>query len=185
MFDISRLQGQHRALTEQHIDQGIKEDCSHCPVAMVLSEMVNDRIGVEVDGSDSVKFYAKDDPRKDIGKIFTSGTLDDWIWRFDRDMSVKPGVLFIYRIKDNEDGDSLWVGFSEGSPLTYHPIPEEMTAHIVFTDGSTALWEAHGGEGSIDFLETATGRKYYTVESLKRRGVRTFVLINRYEVEVD
>lgn len=186
MFDVSRLEGKHRALTQQHIDQGIAQDCSLCPVAMVLSELVNDKIGVEVDGSTCVLFYDKDDPRKDMGQLLISGTLENWIWRFDREMSVSPGVLFVFRQDDaDEESDHLWVGFSEGSPLTYHPIPECMTAHIVFKDGSTATWEAHGGEGRIDCLQDDTGGTYYTDESLKTAGVRTFTLENMHEVEVD
>ena len=186
MFDMSRLQGKHRALTAQHIEQGIAQDCSYCPVAMVLSELVNDRVEVEVDGSDFIRLYAKDDPRKDIGRLLISGTLADWIWRFDRDMSVNPGVLFIFRQEDeDEESDRLWVGFSEGSPLTYHPTPECMTAHIVFQDGSTATWEAHGGAGRIDCLQDGRGGTYYTDKSLKTAGVRTFTLENMHEVEVD
>jgi len=185
MFDISRLQGKHRALTQQHIDQGIKNDCSYCPVAMVVSEMVNDQVLVEVDGSDYIELFSKHYPHNLIGKLLVSGVLANWIWRFDRGEPVKPGVLFFFRQEDDEDGDSLWVGISQGSPITYHPIPESMTAHIVFKDGSTATWEAHGGEGRIDCLQDGTGGTYYTDEALKVRGVRTFTLENMHEVEVD
>ena len=187
MLKISRLEGKHRALTQQHMDHGIASDCKHCPVAMVMSELVNDKADVEVDGSDYIRFYQKTYPHDDIGELLIAGNLSDWIWRFDRDMPVKPGVLFVFRQddEDDENDDRLWVGITEGSPITYHPTPETMTAHVVFKDGNMATWEAHGGAGQIDYLEDNNGATYYTDESLKARGIRMFTLENLYEVEVD
>lgn len=141
MLDVSRLQGKHRALTQQHIVHGIASDCSLCPVAMIMSEMVNNTARVEVDGSDYIRFYQKTYPHDFIGELLISGNLEDWIWKYDRDESIQPGVLFVFR-QDDDDDDRLWVGISEGSPLTYHPTPEEMTVHVIFADGSTAVWES-------------------------------------------
>jgi len=73
----------------------------------------------------------------------------------------------------------------EQEPITYHPVPESITAHVVFVNGETATWEAHGGVGQIDYLQEDSGTIHTTMQSLKDRGVRTFVLVNRYEVEVD
>ena len=31
------------------------------------------------------------------------------------------------------------------TPITYHPVTDSITAHVVFLDGTTATWEGHGG----------------------------------------
>lgn len=186
MLKISRLEGRHRALTQRHIEDGIATDCSHCPVAMVMSEMINDSARVDVDGSDYIRFYQKTDPYDLLGKLCVSGELADWISRFDRNKPVSPGVLFVFRQEDaDEDDETLWVGITDGSPITYHLTPESMVAYVVFTDGETQTWTAHGGGGQIDHLEDEKGVVHYTDESLKARGIERFILANRYEVEVD
>ena len=188
MLYVSRLEGQHRALTQRHIEDSIATDCSQCPVAMVISEMVNDTARVEVDGSDYIRFYQKTYPHDLLGELLISGNLEDWIWRFDRDMSIQLGVLFVFRQEDDDDDkddDRLWVGITEGSPITYHPTPESMVAYVIFTDGETQTWAAHGGAGHIDYLEDEDGVAHYTDASLKARGIERFILANRYEVEVD
>ena len=70
------------------------------------------------------------------------------------------------------------------TPITYHPIPESITAHVVFTDGEAQTWEGHGGVGKLDYLRDNEGGVYTTIESLKARGVQTFTLENMHEVEV-
>ena len=71
------------------------------------------------------------------------------------------------------------------TPITYHPIPDAITVHVVFLDGSTATWTAHGGVGKLDCLREDDGGTYTTMEALKARGVRCFTLENMHEVEVD
>ena len=110
MFDINALEGQRRALTLAHIEDGIRLDCRHCAVALVLSEMVNDEVTVDVDGSSYTRLYDKQARQRCVGKLLISGDLEAWTEKYDRGKSVPTGELFIFRQEDEDDGDCLWVG---------------------------------------------------------------------------
>ena len=71
------------------------------------------------------------------------------------------------------------------TPITYHPVPDVITVHVVFHDGEAQTWEGQGGVGRIDYMRDNEGNIYTTAEALKARGVMMFVLENRHEVEVD
>ena len=70
-------------------------------------------------------------------------------------------------------------------PITYHAVADSITAHIVFLNGTTAIWEGHGGVGELDYLRDNEGNIYTTIQALKDWGVLTFTLENRHEVAVD
>ena len=74
---------------------------------------------------------------------------------------------------------------ADRTPITYHPVADSITAHVVFLDGSTATWDGHGGVGKLDYLREDDGGTYTTMEALKARGVRCFTLESMHEVEVD
>ena len=37
-------------VTQEHIDSGVRGDCSKCPIALAISEQVNNRVGVSKGG---------------------------------------------------------------------------------------------------------------------------------------
>ena len=187
MFDISRLEGNHRQLTQQHIDQGFAGNCSLCPVAMVVSEMVNDTVSVDVDGSDYVRFYDKNGGKL-VGKLLISGKLADWICNFDRDQPVETGTLFVFRQEDEDDGDCLWLGIQCGEPITYHPVPENIEVFITYEDDKP-FGETWTGcirtPGTLEYLIDPQDNCYYTMAQLKAKGIASFHLSNGHEVAVD
>ena len=187
MFDVSRLERDHRPLTQQHIDEGLAGNCRLCPVAMVVSEMVNDAVGVEVDGSDYVRFYDSNGG-KFVGKLLISGKLADWICNFDRDQPVETGTLFVFRQEDEDDGDCLWLGIACGDPITYHPVPENIEVFITDSNDTPfgEKWTGSISEtGRLEYLVDTDGKRYYTMQQLKEKRVIHFVLSTGHEVDVD
>ena len=186
MFDINRLEGENRALTQQHIDEGFAGNCSLCPVAMVVSEMVNDTVSVDVDGSDYVRFYDKNGG-KCVGKLLITGKLADWICHFDRGQRVEPGTLFVFRQNDEDEGDCLWLGIASGEPITYDPVPENIEVFITY-DNDTPFGETWTGciktPGTLEYLIDPKDNCYYTMEQLKAKGIVKFHLSNGHEVDV-
>ena len=68
-------------------------DCRYCAVALVISEMVNDEVTVDVDGSSYTRLYDKQARQRCVGKLLISGDLEAWTEKYDRGKSVPTGEI--------------------------------------------------------------------------------------------
>ena len=99
------LIGKRGSLTEDHIEQGMPHSPESCPVALCLQGILDDwRVSVTVN---SRVAYIDDEFHPAVG-IHITQRLRSWIERFDDDMDVPAGELFVFKGYSH-----LWVDLIE------------------------------------------------------------------------
>ena len=252
MLDLRQLEGRRIPLEQKHIDAGIRGAVRHHPIALAINDAVNKSVYAEIVLVREMLVFCTVIGREKLAELYTTSELEAWAWAYDRDESVSPATLFVFKQDDEYDEtDQFSLGLEvdpkslrktlvrvvnnqtckeietlllcdkhldemsamyegqarhknlitvarhlkgicewccaneERTSITYHPVADSITAHVVFVDGSTATWEGHGGVGKLDYLRENDGGIYTTMAALKARGVRCFTLENIHEVEVD
>ena len=185
MLDLSKLEGKRIPLTQKHIDAGVRGAVRHHPIALALNEVVDKDVSAEVCLVRETLVFCSVIGREKLTEFYTTSDLEEWAWNFENGMQVFPAMLSVFQQDDEDDEtDQLWIGLESETPITYRTTADSLTAFIVFSDGEEQTWEAHGTPEGIELIDY-DDVSYTTVESLKKRGIRCFVLENRHEVEVD
>ena len=185
MLDLTKLEGKRIPLTQEMIDAGVRGAVRHHPIALALNEVVDKDVSAEMCLVRETLVFCSVIGREKLTEFYTTSDFEEWAWNFENGMQVFPATLLVFKQADEHDEtDQLWIGLESDTPITYYATADSLTAFVVFCDGEQQTWEAHGSPEGIELIDH-DDVSYKTVESLKARGIRTFVLENRHEVEVD
>lgn len=80
-------------VTQKHIDDGKKQDCQKCVIALAIKDALNKNRGVDKDKIEIVTLTNHSVVRIDGGRAFSighPGHISSFIRNFDRDVPVKP-----------------------------------------------------------------------------------------------
>ena len=96
LTDFGNLDGMERRITRKHIDDSMRGDCRHCPVAMVLSEMFP-HYEVYVDGDSAIIHTAGNEHVA----LNISEQLATWVDKYDNENEVGTFTVIINSIDDD------------------------------------------------------------------------------------
>ena len=187
MLDLTKLEGKTIKLAQRHIDAGIRGAVRHHPIALALNDVVDKDVLAEIVLRDGSLVFCTVIDNANLTELYPTTELEQWAWAFERGEKVVPATLTVFQPDDEHDEtQQLWISLEEipHTPLTYHVTADSITAFVNFADGEQQVWEAHGTPAGLELVDN-NGLRHYTIESLKTRNVRCFVLENRHEVEVD
>ena len=95
LTDFDNLDGMERRLTRQHIDDSMRGNCRHCPVAMVLSEMFP-QYEINVDGETAL-IHTKGNEHAVLN---LSEQLATWIDKYDNENEVGTFTVIINSLEN-------------------------------------------------------------------------------------
>ena len=96
LTDFDNLDGMEWRLTRKHIDDSLRGDCRHCPVAMVLSEMFPN-YEIHVDGDTAIIHTAG----TEHVSLNLSEQLATWIDKYDNENEVGTFTVIINSLADD------------------------------------------------------------------------------------
>ena len=97
LTDFGNLDGMERRITRKHIDDSMRGDCRHCPIAMVLSEMFP-HYEIHVDGDTAIIHTCGNEHVV----LNLSEQLATWIDQYDNENEVGTFTVIIKSLADDQ-----------------------------------------------------------------------------------
>lgn len=139
-IDLDLFDGMEGQLTQTHIDNGKKNNCRACPVALALNDMLaeySEKIGVEQLSADVNMLYVYISigwHEKVIIIAELSGLIEEWIRNYDTGQKLPPGNLYIEKdgLYDGVDGGKIqhWsIGIDVPDAYYIDPLGDDNTVN--------------------------------------------------------